>query len=126
MSKIKTSELTGRALDYAVAVACEIDVTVDVGYPLTQQHKGWPPLIYNPSTDWSLCGQLIEKYGIELINELVNGHLVWSANSYYWSDDYLDGDTPQIAICRAVVAFRLCDEVEIPDELLDGKYDRET
>ncbi|WP_338805084.1 hypothetical protein WDV76_08620 [Xenorhabdus griffiniae] len=31
------------------------------------------------------------------------------------------GDTLQIAICRAVVAAQLGDEVEIPDELMEEK-----
>ncbi|CDG86454.1 hypothetical protein XBFFL1_520002 [Xenorhabdus bovienii str. feltiae Florida] len=75
---------------------------------------------FKPSTDWSICGQLIDKYNIELVNELLDCVLFWSANCNYVSDDYLDGQTPQIAICRAVVAAQLGDEVDIPDELVEG------
>lgn len=32
-----------------------------------------------------------------------------------------EGETPQIAICRAVVASKLGDEVDIPDELMESK-----
>ncbi|MDC9598920.1 hypothetical protein [Xenorhabdus anantnagensis] len=47
-------------------------------------------------------------------------HPVWAVIAGY--DDFSifkmqTGDTPQIAICRAVVAAQLGDEVEIPDEL---------
>lgn len=31
-----------------------------------------------------------------------------------------EGETPQIAICRAVVAAKLGDEVDIPDELMEA------
>ncbi|MGJ0636831.1 phage protein NinX family protein [Xenorhabdus bovienii] len=106
--KIKTSELTGKALDYAVAMANN--------FRACNGHL----CIYSPSTDWSQCGELIDKYNIELVNELLDCVLFWSANCNYVSDDYLDGQTPQIAICRAVVAAQLGDEVEIPDELVEG------
>ncbi|MGJ0578577.1 phage protein NinX family protein [Xenorhabdus bovienii] len=108
--KIKTSELTGRALDWAVALADGFDINSLIGMPqLTPEY----------STDWSECGPLIEKYNIELVNELLDCVLFWSANCNYVSDDYLDGQTPQIAICRAVVAAQLGSQVNIPDDLLE-------
>ncbi|OTA15015.1 hypothetical protein Xbed_03626 [Xenorhabdus beddingii] len=104
--KIKTSELTGRALDWAVARATRTTM------PSINQWIIWDD--YHPSTNWLVCGQLIEEFSIRL------GHaLLWSANCHYVSDDYLDGETPQIAICRAVVAAKLGEEVDIPDEIFD-------
>ncbi|MBD2816513.1 DUF2591 family protein [Xenorhabdus sp. Flor] len=121
--KLKTSELTGWALDWAVCLA--IGGTVKSGIIEAPNHDYFVTNIgkytFTPSTDWALCGQLIERYSIELVNELLDCVFIWSANCNYVSDDYLDGQTPQIAICRAVVAVQLGDEVEIPDELVEGE-----
>ncbi|WP_258087442.1 DUF2591 domain-containing protein [Xenorhabdus bovienii] len=110
--KIKTSELTGRALDWAVALADGFDINSLIGMPqLTPEY----------STDWSECGQLIEKHHVELNFNSVSKE--WSA--YIFSFEELesvieDGESPTIAICRAVVAAQLGDEVDIPDELVEG------
>ncbi|MDE1488589.1 DUF2591 domain-containing protein [Xenorhabdus bovienii] len=117
--KIKTSELTGRALDWAVARADGRGVRInELGYVFVCDNRSIG--VYSPSTDWAKCGELIDKYNIELTNELLDCVLFWSANCNYVSDDYLDGQTPQIAICRAVVAARWGNEVDIPDELVEG------
>ncbi|WP_340619016.1 phage protein NinX family protein, partial [Xenorhabdus entomophaga] len=150
--KIKTSALTGRALDWAVARATGMNIY------MTNQHDNeyeWigngrvmaaafeKPIItvglcndvhiefkgeskpYSPSTDWSQCGQLIDKYIDDLTHMAFRGDH-WAANcravrvgdfSIFKTQT---GDTPQIAICRAVVAAQLGDEVEIPDELVEG------
>ncbi|MDE9571291.1 phage protein NinX family protein [Xenorhabdus bovienii] len=123
--KIKTSELTGRALDWAVCLAIggtanEDNTEVQApnnGYYLLSNGKG----NFTPSTDWSQCGELIEKHRVELDFNSVSEE--WSA--YIFNFEELesvieDGDTPQIAICRAVVATQLGDEVDIPDELVEG------
>lgn len=76
-------------------------------------------------SDWLKCGEFIETYAIELINEMLSndfGHyqIAWSAICNYLQDDYYDGDTPQEAICRATVAVVLGGEVDVPKELLNG------
>ncbi|MGJ0580723.1 phage protein NinX family protein, partial [Xenorhabdus bovienii] len=66
--KIKTSELTGRALDWAVCLAIGGAANKDNtevqapnrDYYLLSNGKG----NFTPSTDWSQCGQLIEKHHV--------------------------------------------------------------
>ncbi|MDE9480010.1 DUF2591 domain-containing protein [Xenorhabdus bovienii] len=118
--KIKTSELTGRALDWAVAKADGRGVKInELGYVFVNDNRSIG--VYSPSTDWAKCGELIEKHRVELDFNSVSEE--WSA--YIFNFEELesvieDGDTPQIAICRAVVAAQLGDEVEIPDERVEG------
>ncbi|MEQ1977134.1 phage protein NinX family protein [Xenorhabdus sp. SGI240] len=79
---------------------------------------------YSPSTNWEQCGQLIERYIDDLTHMAFRGdHWVANCRAVRVGDFSIfktqTGDTPQIAICRAVVAAKLGDEVEIPDELVE-------
>ncbi|MDE9545269.1 phage protein NinX family protein [Xenorhabdus bovienii] len=124
--KIKTSELTGRALDWAVARAIgAVEITEGTtrrlelpdGYSVYDRYAS----TFSPSTTWSQCGPLIEKHHVELNFNSVSEE--WSAYIFNFKElesVIEDGDTPQIAICRAVVAAQLGYEVEIPDELMEG------
>ncbi|MDE9541194.1 phage protein NinX family protein [Xenorhabdus bovienii] len=107
--KIKTSELTGRALDWAVACCDGFDINSLIGMPrITPEY----------STDWSECGPLIDTYLIELNNQVISENEV-----EHWAtcmDEYIYGSTALEAACRIVVHVKLGDEVEIPDELLEG------
>ncbi|MDE9536914.1 DUF2591 domain-containing protein [Xenorhabdus bovienii] len=120
--KIKTSELTGRALDWAVCLAIGGTVNEDNtevqapnnGYYLLSNGKG----NFTPSTDWSQCGPLIDTYLIELNNQVISENEV-----EHWAtcmDEYIYGSTALEAACRIVVHVKLGDEVEIPDELVEG------
>jgi hypothetical protein len=99
--KTKTSELTGAALDWAVA-RCE------GGVGDNQLIGAW----YAPSTDWSQGGPIIEREGMSvgMVNEYWQAHL---SEFGLWED----GPTPLIAAMRCYVASKLSDEVEVPDEL---------
>lgn len=129
--KIKTSELSGKALDWAVGqCACENDVVLDVwprsGLCVTElvpfsvlgevdyTHKN-----YHPSTDWSQCGPLIDDYDIEFVNQgtgIIGAYAEFSFCPY--EDSCGTGGTHLVAACRAIVAAELGDEVEIPEELV--------
>jgi hypothetical protein len=103
---MKTSELTGHALDWAVA-KCE-------GYRLDLVPEG----SYAPSTDWSQGGPIIEREKITL--------RIWDDEDYVHAyidtgKDWYEGDTPLIAAMRCYVASKLGDEVEIPTELTQGE-----
>lgn len=102
---MKTSELTGAALDWAVAV-CEHNV-------------GWEPEGEDRdyySTDWSQGGPIIEREGI---NVWVFDDVTWKAeNPFVGVDCVYEGDTPLIAAMRCYVASKLGDTVEIPAEVL--------
>lgn len=145
MKTVKTSELSGRALDYAVAMAVGGYELIPVPPDVDGKNEGWvlaprnllsrgytfPPkgklsidfFVRKYSGDWNESGNLVEKYSIELVNELLpdeqwGGRMVWSASCNYVQDGYEDGDTPCIAICRAVVAVKIGQEVSVPEELL--------
>jgi hypothetical protein len=113
---MKTSELTGAALDWAVA-QCE-------GFPV---RKGFDDNCPEYSTDWSQGGPIIEREGLD-VHCVYTG--LWSAK--WWANNsgmaknpaqrfkqniQTDGPTPLIAAMRCYVASKLGDEVEIPEEL---------
>jgi len=115
---MKTFELTGAALDWAVA-KCEgyeivrmrgneitfLDRTEDGA--LSERH-------INYSTDWAQGGPIIEREGIDL-KRITDA--LWDAHMNN-VNFYEDGPTPLIAAMRCYVASKLGDEVDVPDELL--------
>jgi hypothetical protein len=104
---MKTSELTGAALDWAVA-KCEGVINgddLDVGFIL---ERG-----YIPSTDWAQGGAIIERECISLFN--CYGDSEWSANTEGYE---YHATTPLEAAMRCYVASKLGDEVEVPDEFM--------
>lgn len=118
MKTVKTSEFSGLALDWAVAQAMGMQVEIGAEYIVDANR-----CVYAPSGSWVICGEFVEKYSIELVNELIpdeqwGGRMVWSASCNYVQDGYEDGETPRIAICRAVVAVKMGREVSVPEELL--------
>ena len=108
--KIKTSELTGAALDWAVA---KIEGVHGPDY-----ESVWD-MPYEPSKCWQQGGPIIEREGINLDNYAKNPK--WSA----WTpapdresgEAQAYGPTPLIAAMRCYVVSKLGDEVEIPWEL---------
>ena len=122
---MKTSELIGPALDWAVALAqgatnLKYDTIASWWFVLEGKDrtlsKGWSASqSYNPSTNWAQGGVLIEQEKIRCIPYSVEGA------GWYACKDALNfkeaGPTPLIAAMRCLVASRLGDEVEIPNEL---------
>jgi hypothetical protein len=117
--KIKTSELQGAALDWAVA-KCE-DWPMDIWYDEDQM-----PMIrddevpeWKPSTDWSQGGPIVEREKMGLHR----GDGTWGVAEGKWEASHPEclyvehGATPLIAAMRCYVASKLGDEVEVPDEL---------
>lgn len=138
--KVKTSELTGRALDWAVAIACGWESDRPEDGQLKRQSdlnpSGYTYIVagndqsveeryrYSPSTDWSQCGELIKRFKVSLN---YNEHMPRSAfciTAWLMSEDPQKGAdkyhglTPQVAICRAVVAAKLGELVDIPEGIL--------
>ena len=125
--KIKTSELQGAALDWAVA-KCEgyTDLHKIAGrMPHEPQLGIWPPRKeygavdlweLSFSTDWSQGGPIIER---EQLNLSCLGNNKWEVWPNYGMNDttYCKGPTPLIAAMRCYVAGMLGDEIEVPDEL---------
>ena len=135
--KIKTTELTGAALDWAVA-KCEGILEPIHGEPqprvvfYSDQWQRYmrlnpPPQVYytdryEPSTDWSQGGPIIERERITINYDNLDG--TGPCKAYYLSTLFEEeegwhqyGPTPMIAAMRCYVASKLGDEVEIPEEL---------
>jgi hypothetical protein len=119
---MKANELTGAALDWAVA-KCE-------GYRIDLVPEG----SYTPSTDWAQGGPIIEREGI-LLRSIRRadhsmdgqwlamydggntGSMVQWVKRETWPRHYFIGPTPLIAAMRCYVASKLGDGIEIPKEL---------
>jgi hypothetical protein len=122
---MKTNELTGAALDWAVA-KCEggtglwHDTVATYWVKLDGKDralsKGWAQS-YLPSTDWSQGGPIIEREKLCLDIDSAGVWLAWTKQNY---DDeprhMVSGPTPLIAAMRCYVASKLGDNVEIPTE----------
>jgi hypothetical protein len=122
--KVKTSELKGLKLDWAVALS---EVGADFIGEIDDPH------FY--STDWALAGPIIERESIFVLREQsgFKGRRLWAATSgankavglnedsiKLYRDAFYFGPTPLIAAMRCYVASKLGDEVEVPEELLQS------
>lgn len=138
--KVKTAELTGKPLDWALADALDLDPEISRpshydgsiavlalplpnGYP--NHHKCG--FFY---TDPATCMELIKKHRANVDH---TEHAPKIEVSIWYEVDYSDdsdrvtdadfdcqsviADTLEQAVARCVVAMRLGDEVEVPDEL---------
>jgi len=126
--KIKTNELTGVALDWAVAKSEGMDIeggTVITNLIYIDRDLIERPVEWNPSEDWAQGGPIIEREHIELRPGSFIGSkdyprlwAAWAENRYGNRQQGKTGPTPLIAAMRCFVASKLGDEVEIPDEVL--------
>jgi hypothetical protein len=140
MIEVKTADLIGSALDWAVAKADGKDATLwDVccGNGVSNGNPNEPPECccnpdievfvglfgYSPSTDWSVGGPLISKHLLcfEVSHEDVILALVCDENGMFVRESFSTGETHLIAACRAIVAAKLGDVVSVPAELVGGE-----
>jgi len=141
--KIKTSDLTLLALNWAVAQAQGDRVfRPQLGRPDNWSREaydqgednrfvtraqvpgvGWyADYEYDPSTCWLLGGPIIEREGITTVPHSTENGVIkeWKAGRD-WPLSHFPfywGPTPLIAAMRCYVASKLGDEVDIPEELL--------
>jgi hypothetical protein len=105
---MKTSELTGAALDWAVAKCEGVDRLFEA-YEVGRHHY---------STDWAQGGPIIEREGIFVRPKTTGGWRCWIYDGKGEGIKFdQHGPTPLIAAMRCYVASKLGDEVEIPEEL---------
>jgi hypothetical protein len=130
--KIQTKELTGKSLDWALAVALELEpemsrpnpydgsiavlaLPLPNGYP--NRYKGG--FFHTDPATCMACfgfevGQVSELFAdSDLCCYVARGYsAIYTLEMVHGS-----GDTPEQAVARCVVQMRLGDEVEVPDEL---------
>ena len=123
---IKTSELKGTPLNWAVA-KCEnrtIVSTIGGGLLVNARTEDGDELeeewglnyMYAPSADWVKAGPIIEREKITIMCPSTGDF--WDARVNTFPPVYWRGETPLIAAMRCYVASKLGDEVEIPEELV--------
>lgn len=118
MPRVKTSELEGATLDWAVCKVEGLRIHVG-GYAMSWRH----------------CGPIIEREGINLRALRREGHAMhglWLAAYDHdntgsmvqwvkredWPRHYFTGHSPLVAAMRCYVASKLGDEIDIPKSLI--------
>ena len=145
--KIKTQDLIGAALDWAVA-KCEGLLDPVHGEPQPRvvfYSDQWarymrlnpPPQVYysdryEPSTSWAQGGPIIGREDIN-VGRLTRSEVTESGDEIYRKDGWTAyttvsafwmtparqyGPAPLVAVMRCLVQSKLGDEVDVPDELL--------
>lgn len=115
---MKTSELTGAALDWAVSQAEKLDYEIVDGAPVTgatvytEDGLGFDE-VYEPSTNWAQGGPIIERERIWACASHSSGN--WFSECPKTERQW--GPTSLIAAMRCYVASKLGEEVDVPEEL---------
>ena len=106
--KVKTSELQGAALDWAV-MKCD-GICKDFPAYWVDEY---------PSTNWAQGGPIIERERISIEDCQDGAGLYWEATRIEPpAVSEARGPTPLVAAMRCYVASQLGDEVELPEELI--------
>lgn len=124
--EVKTADLAGETLGWAIGKAESLDVflappqygnpwRVFARYPAsaTKHTKR-----FNPWEDWALGGSMIERRMVSLhcpqsTDDVWAGWVITDKGEFCQA-----GDSALIAACRAIVASRLGDTVHVPKELM--------
>ena len=122
--KTKTKDLTGAALDWAVAKCMGY---VEQGVYGTPEFRDSEVYLcycgavlnscYAPSTDWAQAGPILERERIS-IRQWTNVPII---HAYMPQDNapwLSDGTSPLVAAMRCFCCFKLGDEVDVPEELM--------
>lgn len=128
---MRVAELTGALLDYYVAraegvPACELEIRdlqrednltrgpicVRIMPPSHDLLIGPDEQALSYSTNWALCGPLLEKHGVGLSVQLENVRQAFIMRPKFQPCVTAYAETALIAICRAVVHAAFGDEVE--------------
>ena len=110
--KIKTSELSGAALDWAVTTIEDPDaLRYGVEDWREQRRSGRGEYPHRYHQNWNQGGPIIEREGIDIYQSGV-----WVAE--IGGNHTTEGPTPLIAAMRCFVASKLGDTIDIPEELV--------
>ncbi|MFB1630219.1 DUF2591 domain-containing protein [Pseudomonas sp. AP-1] len=124
--EVKTADLAGETLGWAVGKAEGLDVLLvppQYGNPWRVFARYQAQAIehtkrYNPWEDWALGGAMIERRMVSLhcpqsTDDVWAGWVITDKGEFCQA-----GDSALIAACRAIVAARLGDTVQVPKELM--------
>ncbi len=116
--EIKISDLTGKALDWAVAYALNGKPLLEKVFPTVKWGESFTDAVLEgrikPTTDWCQCGVLIDEYGIEF-KWLTDATI--EAYSYTLSEKQATGNDHREAACR-LIALELGETVMVPAEFI--------
>lgn len=134
MLKVNTSELSGAALDWAIAVQEGRTVVLDpMAFKTGSQSGHWVweekeenkkniyqiiGLDYSPSSNWEQAGTLMERHNV--YPSCYHGCDKNNPNKYQAGEDvsWCRGDTPLVAVMRSLVRAKVGDEIYIPEGLV--------
>ncbi|MNP04698.1 hypothetical protein D3C76_966220 [compost metagenome] len=124
--EVNVANLSGEVLGWAVGKAEGLDVFLappEYGNPwrVFARYQGQAiehTKRFNPWEDWALGGPLIEKYKLDLGAPMEMKLGPWNANTEWGHPSGQKGGTALVASCRAVVAAKLGDTVQVPKELM--------
>ncbi len=128
--KVKTQDLIGTTLDWAVAQAIGTKPVYNWRAFGVKHYGAWETdpafgsaVMLRPySTDWAQGGPIIERGHIHTWTDRKDAAYAGHPDSY-WVAEMTEiggiwwGPTPLIAAMRCFCASRLGDEVEVPDEI---------
>lgn len=129
---VKTSDLIGPALDWAVAQIDGVKTLMMAprkGEPkkpfalfgsLALSVGGDDESSYAPSTCWHCGGPLIEEHAWALPYRATHRHHLGAFEACTPGGFPHNGPTPLIAACRAIVAALMGDQIDVPDELMQS------
>ncbi len=124
--EVKTADLVGEALGWAVGKAEGLDVHLEppgyngVPWRVFARYQGQAiehTKRFNPWEDWALVGDLQDKY-VRLIERNADGESVaitWRSGSCREGEGW--GETTPEAVCRSIVDLINGDTVQVPKEL---------
>lgn len=117
MIEVKTADLIGTALDYAVAVATGYYMQENLRHLGPVTHNTRDPEAWRPSENWAHGGPLVERH----LNGLSVTSDGWGASAVHHGKQasaFAFADKPLVAACRAIVHAKLGDTVQVPKELM--------
>lgn len=124
--EVKTSDMVGEALGWAVGTAEGLDLILEppqYGNPWRVFARYLGQAIehtkrFNPWEDWAVGGPIMQKHNVSLHCPQPEWDY-WAAWITDNGKDVAQGaDLPLPAACRAIVAHKLGDTVRVPKELI--------
>lgn len=126
MTRVRTQQLSGQALNWAVADTLNVPVVVVDGVvhdAILRELGVDGSTEYNPATNWALAGPIFERARIDLkaprpVGQLFVAYVPIFSNGFMKESGYCAGDTMLEAGLRACVRHAVGDFIEIPKELV--------